>query len=523
MANIKATPANGDLADINRRRLFLGSCLALIATAVAFATVGAILLALKRDFILTNAEVGWIGGAALWGFAVSQLIFAPLCDTLGMRFLLRGAFLCHIAGTVIMIVSTGFWGLFFGALIIALGNGLVEAACNPLVATLYPDNKTVRLNQFHVWFPGGIVIGAVAAFLLDLVGIGAWEIKLALILIPTAIYGVMMLTQTFPQTENVQAGVSMGQMFKVTFTTPLFLLLLFCMAITASTELGPGRWIPAVLEAGGIAGILVLAWINGIMAVLRYKAGPVVHRLSPTGILFACAVLSAIGLFWFSYAETTVVAFLSATVFAVGVSYFWPTMLGTVAERVPRSGALGLGLMGAMGMAFVGLVTSPQMGAIADEYAHQHLDTEQQEQVVALMEDVTSTYPALSPSEEAFQNEISRAEQAAQEVLSAAEVGSLPQPETANALRTIIDSGTAVGATGDEQAQGLVGTAGALLGPADNYGGRIAFRYIVPFTALLILIFGALYFNDKRKGGYKAEKLTEGEMEEAQREAKATA
>ena len=186
---------------VNAPRLFVGSCVALIATSVAFATVGAVMLALKRDFVLTNEQVGWIGGAALWGFAVSQLVFAPLADSLGMRALLRMAFVGHLAGSLIMIFATGFSTLFVGALVISMGNGLVEAACNPLVAALYPDNKTVKLNQFHVWFPGGVVIGGLAVFGLDFVGVTDWQVKLALILVPTLTYGVMILREPFPATE----------------------------------------------------------------------------------------------------------------------------------------------------------------------------------------------------------------------------------------------------------------------------------------------------------------------------------
>lgn len=513
--------AQTPFSDIDRKRLFIGSCVALIATAVAFATVGDILLQLKRDFILTNEQVGWIGGAALWGFAVSQLIFAPLCDTLGMRFLLRMAFVGHVLGVVVMVAAGGFWALFFGALIVSLGNGLVEAACNPLVATLYPDQKTVRLNQFHVWFPGGIVLGGLAAFLLSQVGVGAWEIKLGLILIPTVAYGFLMLTQTFPPTENVQAGVSVGEMFRVTFTSPFFLLLLFCMAITASTELGPNRWIPAVLQAGGIPGILVLVWISGLMAVLRYKAGPVVHRLSPTGILFASAIVSSIGLLWLSYAETVVMAFISATVFAVGICYFWPTMLGVASERVPRSGALGLGLLGAMGMAIVGLVTSPVMGDIADDYAHDRISQQQSDETVALLQSVASDYPDVAPQAGALSDEVSMAAQYAQQVVVQYEAqGVLPEPQTANALRAIIDSETALGTAGAETALQYPAQAAGILGPADNFGGRISFRYIVPFTSLLIIIFGVLYMRDRKQGGYKVKKITETDMQEAQRTAK---
>ncbi len=497
----------GDQKIINRDRLFVGSCLALIATAMAFATVGAVMGSLKSEFVLTNEDVGWIGGAALWGFAVSQLIFAPLCDTLGMRLLLRLAFLGHLIGTAVMIAANGFTMLLAGALIIALANGLVEAACNPLVAALYPDDKTVRLNKFHVWFPGGIVIGGVAAYLLNALEIGDWQLKLALIFIPTLAYGALMLRDTFPETEGVRAGVSMSAMFRATFATPLMLLMLFCMALTASTELGPNRWVPAVLEAGGIPGILVLVWISGLMAVMRFKAGAVVHRISPTGVLLASAVVSAIGLYWLSFAETTVMAFASATVFAIGVCYFWPTMLGFVSERIPKSGALGLGMMGAVGMAVVGLITAPQMGKVADTIAHDQLPAAETFQIMMAVE---NTFPPLvSTLEQAFAADMNRAVESASAVIVAYEAdGELPPIMTANALRSIIDSGLAVEVSGDASASDIVGQSAAILGPADNYGGRISFRYIVPFTCLLIVIFGLLYLRDKKAGGYKIEQMT---------------
>ncbi len=439
-----------DTSSTDARRLFIGACFALIATSVAFATVGAVMLALKREFVLSNQQVGWIGGAALWGFAVSQLIFAPLCDTLGMRFLVRLAWVGHLIGTLVMIFATGFWLLFGGALIIAMGNGLVEAACNPLVATLYPDNKTVKLNQFHVWFPGGIVLGGLAAYGLDAAGVGAWQIKLMLILIPTLIYGVLLLRQPFPATEGVAAGVGVGESFKAVFTTPLMWVMLVAMALTASVELGPNRWVPAVLQSGGMPGILVLVWISGLMAVLRFKAGPVVKRLSPTGI-------------------------------------FWPTMLGVVSERVPRTGALGLGLMGAVGMATVGLVTAPQMGRIADNYAHDQIPAIEARLVIAIAD--RQFRFGTDGSED-----VRAAGALTAQVLRDFEAnGSMPSPGTANALRAII--GADAGAMLSDRAQ-------AILGPADNYGGRISFIYLVPLCGILLLVFGGLYLQDRRSGGY---------------------
>jgi MFS family permease len=465
---------------VDRGRLFVGSCLALVATSVAFATVGAVMLALKQEFVLTNLQVGWIGGAALWGFAVSQLVFSPLCDTLGMRFLLRLAFVGHLLGALVMILASGFWMLFGGALVIAMANGLVEAACNPLVATLYPEDKTVKLNQFHVWFPGGIVLGGLAAYGLDAAGVGGWQVKLALILVPTLIYGWMLLTQPFPATENVQAGVGLGEMFRAALATPLMWVMLFAMALTASVELGPNRWVPAVLEAGGMPGILVLVWISGLMALLRYRAGAVVHRLSPTGVLLASSILSAVGLLGLYQWGRGPLAFVAATVFAVGVCYFWPTMLGVVSERVPRSGALGLGLMGTVGMATVGLITAPAMGRIADRYAHERLSAAE---TTALLRD------AEGAAEASDDPDLAAAAAAASGVLAALDRdGALPTPETANALRVV----------GSSPAPALADRANAILGPADNYGGRVSFRYIVPLCGVLALIFGALYLRDRR-------------------------
>ena len=475
---------------VDSSRLFFGSCVALIATSVAFATVGAIMLSLKREFVLTNEEVGWIGGAALWGFAVSQLVFAPLADSIGMRALLRMSFLGHLLGSLTIILATGFWTLFGGALIIAMANGLVEAACNPLVAALFPDNKIVKLNQFHVWFPGGVVLGGLAAFGLDAVGVGAWQVKIGLVLVPTLIYGWMLLREPFPATEGVQAGVSMGEMFKAALATPFMWVMLIAMAMTASVELGPNRWVPAVLESGGMAGILVLVWINGLMAVMRYRAGDIVHRVSPTGVLLASAVLSGSGLLALSYVVSGLAVFAAATVFALGVCYFWPTMLGVVSERVPKSGALGLGLMGTVGMATVGLVAAPQMGRIADRYAHDEIPVAEALTVFERTSTVLGNGSA--PDAQA-------AVTAAQEVTTSYEsMGVLPSPATANALRAIIASDT------DET---LVGEAQAILGPADNYGGRVSFRYMVPLCGVLLLIFSVLYARDRKAGGYKVESL----------------
>ncbi len=365
-------------ASTARSRLFLASCLALIVTAMSFAIRGDIMGALEAEYHLNKEELGWIAGTAFWGFTLSIVFGGPLCDFLGMGRLLRFAFVGHLAGVATTIFASGFWSLFAGTLLIGLANGFVEAACNPLIATVYPDSKTHKLNQFHVWFPGGIVIGGVLCFVLSsAMGLGAtevaantaslgWKLKMALMVVPTLVYGLLFTGVTFPATERVASGISFPAMLQACLR-PLFVLMLVCMLMTASTELGPNQWIPDILTTtAGVSGILVLVWINGLMALGRQFAGPVVHKLSPTGMLLTSSVLGAIGLYSLSVANSTVTVFAAATVFALGVCYFWPTMLGFVAERLPRTGALGLALMGGAGMRSVSAVL-PVMGRIYDE------------------------------------------------------------------------------------------------------------------------------------------------------------
>jgi fucose permease len=500
MAASVASPAPPQsLEGVHRDRLFVASCCALAVSAVAFAVIGDILTTLKAHFILSNQEVGYIGGAAIWGFALSIIVLGPLVDVLGMRFLVRVAMVCHVVGAIVMIAATGFWSLFVGALILSLGNGVIEAVCNPLVATLYPENKTHRLNQFHVWWPGGIVLGGLASYGLHAMGNDSWQLRLGLILIPAAVYIALMLRERFPATENVASGVTTGEMFAATFTSPLFLLMLATMFITASIELGPGRWIPAVLSSGGLPGILVLVWISLLMAFLRrVVSGPMLRALAPTGVLFVSTLLTMVGLYLLSTAETKTSAFIAATFFAFGTAFIWPTMLGFVSERVPRSGALGLALMGGAGMGIVGLLTSPMLGKIADQKAHERFVADQPA-VVSALDAGRSALRAKLPSVPADQQpDVQRSIDLTDKVLTSTAAGSLPPIETANAMRSIVGSGVQDPA---------VSKISEVLGAADNYGGRSSFRACVPLAAIAAVVFAMLYVNDRRKGGYRVERV----------------
>jgi fucose permease len=356
----------------NPGRLFVASCIALIATAMTFAVRGDTMGVLGSEFHLTNENVGAIAGIAFLGFTISIVIGGQVCDAIGMGRLLTMAFVAHVSGIFLTIFATGYWTLWTGTLLIGMGNGLIESAVNPLVATIYSNDKTHCLNRMHAWFPGGIAIGGVAAFLISQLTPSlhlsehlSWQIKTGIICIPVVIYGLMFLGQSYPATERVQSKVSTGDMYKE-LLRPLFLLWVFCMLLTSSTELANEQWLPTILQnAANASSILVLVWINTVMLFGRSLAGPVVHKLSPTGLLIGSAFFSMLGLVALSFASNPVTAFGAATIFAVGVCYFWPTMLGVTSERFPKGGPLLLGVMGAVGNLSVNIVL-PVMGHFLD-------------------------------------------------------------------------------------------------------------------------------------------------------------
>jgi fucose permease len=361
----------------NNSRLFTASCVALIATAMTFAIRANLIGTLGTEFGLTATEIGIVFGTAFWGFTLAMIVGGLLCDSLGMSTLLTYAFFGHLAGIVLTMLSTGFWSLFVSTLFIGIANGFVEAACNPLVSSLYPTEKTKKLNQLHVWFPGGIVIGGLAAYLLEKIELG-WQAQMACILLPTFAYGLLFFKQSFPLTERVSSGVSTKEMF-AECRRPLFILMVGCMLLTAATELGTNQWIAELLGNVGVPAILLLVFINGLMALGRSFAGEIETRLSPAGMLLFSAIFSAIGLLLLSQA-TGYLTFGAAFVFAIGICYFWPTMLGFVSEYLPKTGALGLSVMGGAGMLSVALIL-PYIGQVYDHEialqlpADTHLET----------------------------------------------------------------------------------------------------------------------------------------------------
>jgi len=333
-------------------------------SGLTFAIRAEIIGDLGNLFSLRHEQLGWIAGAAFWGFVLSVVIAGQLCDYLGMGRLLGAGCVFHTAGVLVTINALGFWTLWGGTLLLGMGNALVEAAINPLVATIYPERKTEKLNAVHAWFPLGIVVGGLATYGLTLLHVG-WQVKTCLILIPTFGYGLAFFGQQIPCTERVQRGIATSAMYAELMRFR-FLVLVVCMLLTASTELGPNQWIPDILtKTAGFPGILVLVWVNGLMAGGRLAAGRPAQKLSPLGVLISAAVLSAIGLVALSFAHSAGPALVASTVFAVGVCYFWPTMLAVTAEWFPKGGALLLAIIGGAGNLSVAFIL-PVIGRIYD-------------------------------------------------------------------------------------------------------------------------------------------------------------
>lgn len=358
---------------LNRNKLFVASCLALLVTSLSFGIRAGILGRLGVDFGLDKAELGTIAATAFWGFPLAVIIGGMIVDIIGMKKLLMLAFVFHLVGIILTIFAgkfgNPFWSLFFSTLLIGIANGTVEAACNPLVTALYPENKTTKLNHFHLWFPGGIFIGTLIVYFLDKVAV-SWQLQVAIMIIPTLIYGFLFSKQQFPVTERVASGISTSEMYKSLFT-PLFWFMIICMFGTAITELFTGQWIELLLKNVTENSILILTITTGIMIIGRGLAEPVVHRLSPQGVLLMSSILATAGLYLLGNSSGNMV-FLGAVVFGAGVCYFWPTMIGFVAENLPRTGAVGINLMGGAGMFAVSLYTM-LMGGVYDKYIVENL------------------------------------------------------------------------------------------------------------------------------------------------------
>lgn len=363
---------------LDRKRLFLVGNLSIFLIGLGFAVRASVASSIQADIFneLDMARsaglVGEVLGATFIGFAATLLFGSALVDKVGMRAMLLFSAMGYIVGSVMVVAASllpvsglSYWLIFVGFLLTGLGWGAVEAASNPMVTAVYPEEKTHRLNILHAWWPAGIVVGGLAGLAFSGLGF-SWQANLLMLIIPAVILAYLTLSTAFPDTERVAAGISYSDMFKELIRSPSFFIWFAIMMITASAELAPGQWVDITLSnVVGMPGIIVLIYVSMLMFVMRHFAGPIAKRISSIGLLFTGCVFASAGLYGLSVSDSPMLAFASATVWGMGVCYFWPTILSVVSERYPRGGALFLGLTGFAGGMAIQFVL-PQMGAIFD-------------------------------------------------------------------------------------------------------------------------------------------------------------
>ncbi len=444
MANTDDDRASADPLDWNQRMLFWACFVAIAATASVFIVRGQVINAWASEFSLTETQKGEILGVGLWPFAVTIVLFSLVIDRIGYGKALLFAFACHIASTLILLLAKGYWWLYVGTFLVSLGNGAAQAVADPVVASMFTRNKTKWLNILHASWPAGMVVGGVLGIAIS--GLD-WRWRIAMLLVPMVMYGLFMLGRRFPVHERVAAGVSYKEMLRETgalgmllvlllmlgevgrvfawhwsvtvvlslvlagaygaytrsLGQPMFLFLLALMIPLATTELGTDSWITSLMEGPmrrlGVNAGWVLVYTSLIMMVLRFCAGPVVKALSPIGLLLVSSLIAAGGLVALSR-STGLMILAAATLYGVGKTYLWPTMLGSVAERFPRGGALSLNVTSAVGMMSVGVVGTVFLGLIQDHAVETRLEHEQpalHQQIVAEKRSVLGKYLAVDP------------------------------------------------------------------------------------------------------------------------------
>jgi MFS family permease len=348
------------MKEVNKNKIFLAACVSLVVTSMTFAIRAGILTQLGTDFQISNEKLGWINSMAFLGFPLAMIIGGLLYNSIGAKKLMTVAFICHILGLILTIYAGGFWMLIISTFFIGFANGSVEAACNPMIADMYTNNRTAMLNKFHVWFPGGLVIGALVSQFMSTNGMG-WQMQIAIMLIPTLIYGYLVFSQKFPEGENIESNTS--QNIKA-LANPLYIFIFLCMSLTAVSEFIPQQWVEKILGSSGASPMLVLALVTGIMALGRFFAGPIVHKLNPIGVLWMSAITTTVAIYLMSIADGALI-YAAAALFALGVCYFWPTMIGFISEYTSKTGALGMSLVGGMGM-FATSIWNPIIGSMLD-------------------------------------------------------------------------------------------------------------------------------------------------------------
>ena len=368
-------------------RLLWAGFMAILAAGVGFSIRAGILGQWAKEYGFTMTELGQITGGGLTGFGIIILLSSFIADAVGYGRLMGLAFVTHVVSAVLTLATglayqyggkeAAYWCLFLGMFLFAIGNGICEAVVNPLVAALFPKQKTHYLNILHAGWPGGLIAGGLASYFMnpDTGDSVNWMVQISLFMVPVILYGLMVLGQKFPKSEAGEAGVSTGAMFAQLFA-PLMLVLLLIHAMVGYVELGTDSWVAkitgAIMESPQ-KGLMLFVYTSGLMFALRFFAGPIVERISPLGLLFVSGILGFVGLQMLGAATTGLICVVAATVYACGKTFLWPTMLAVVSEQFPKGGAITIGAIGGVGMLSAGLLGGPGIGFKQDYYASNSL------------------------------------------------------------------------------------------------------------------------------------------------------
>lgn len=492
----------------NAQRLLWAGFMAILAAGVGFSIRGGILGQWAEQYGFTMTELGGITGGGLTGFGLIILLSSFLADTLGYGRLMALAFLMHLISAVLTLAAgpafasggkeAAYQCLFWGMFLFAIGNGIAEAVVNPLVATLFPENKTHYLNILHAGWPGGLIVGGLASYFMNPDGAKpvAWQMQISLFMVPVILYGLMLLGQKFPKSEASQAGVDMGVMVSQLFA-PLMIVLLLIHSMVGYVELGTDSWISKItgsIMASPQKGLLLFVYTSALMFALRFFAGPIVHRISPLGLLFISGILGFVGLNLLGTATSAMLCVVAATVYAMGKTFLWPTMLAVVSEQFPKGGAITIGAIGGVGMLSAGLLGGPGIGFKQDYNASHKLQAENVE--------VYDRYKA--PKDSSFMGfkvvgldgaKVGVLDDNGKELTRA---GELLKKENKT------DENQAALATWWADASKTAEADKKLVTEANLHGGRTALKLtsFVPLTMAVLYLLLILYF--KAKGGYKA-------------------
>jgi len=544
--------SDSDIANGQSRHdqlMFWGCFIALITTAFAFISRMFLIDAWGVQFDLDPQQKGALLGAGVWPFAVSIVLFSLFIDKIGYKIAMIFSFVAYLVWSIIGVaaffvakggapgdIDTAYKMLYWGSILLGLSNGTVEAYINPVVATMFQNNKTKWLNILHAGWPGGLVIAGLITISLDAVGV-PWWIKIGIIAVPAVVFFLVLLPLKFPVNERVASGVTYKQMLAEfgiggALVVAFLLVLQFIEAIPAvppvvfivlgvlmvvgfgiytqslgnrfvlvmalimlplaTTEIGTDGWITGIMagvfsEEGPLQGLhpgWILVYTSFIMMALRFCAGPIVHRLSPVGLLIASSVLAIVGLVTLSM-TASVMIFAAAGFYALGKTFFWPTMLGIVSEQSPKGGALTLNALGGIGMLAVGVLGFPFIGVLQAGHAIDDVknSTEIVEAAPALISDGELT---VTVDKEAYYGVLPY--QAIDDAMVAAVLEPLPDDEET----AVADK---IAATKGASAQG-------------------ALFDMAIFPAIMLVAYIGMYFYFKSKGGYKAQHL-DGDAEAA--------